>query len=94
MIFVVDTHRVRGELNNLTILLYDGGVGGCPRILINISCKNMEIVNITPLWSRALKHTFPHTEFPMDFGTNTLETRQKTITFRRARQPVSLLEHG
>ena len=35
---------------NLIILLYDGGGGGCPRILSNISCKNMEIVNITPLW--------------------------------------------
>ena len=31
---------------NLIILLYDGG---CPRILSNISCKNMEIDNIPPL---------------------------------------------
>ena len=32
---------------NLIILLYDGGWG--PRILSNISCKNMEIDNIPPL---------------------------------------------
>ena len=42
---MVVTHRVRGELNNSTV--WWGG--GCPRILSNISCKNMEIDNIPPL---------------------------------------------
>ena len=64
----MDTHRVRGELNNLTILLYDGGVGGCPRILINISCKNMEIVNITPLWGRVSRNTTDVTAAALEYS--------------------------